>query len=970
MNKIHQYKVQKLLTLIAVSALSLASLAAPSKVPLIDGVSDITQVVKREVTDGLAFTGSLARDTTIFTIAGLALDAYVLTLPLEVGVKARVIKQVSNPLYAVPLGHFLNTFNTRYSTEGAIPLFAQHIKNTYSASEFPGLRHELFNWSDETSENKGQEKDLASLDRELIATFVTIYDALYSEDNFILQETVADQYEYLSNNNADKKLISRVQPLIISILKRLLKKLESGDIKDAVQGIVADSQSSKKNLVNNKAEAVTVTLIDFIRLNILKNYRQYELEKHRTLSFGKWMTSSFKNNPERLMDYLNKQNSRKYAVQITVDGLQGAYVKSLTMRKDSVSENPFMTAVVKDIANKNTLKPDNIQLFSPQHIPQHDYLGYLSSKQAVSSPEDPAYLPFFKWLYENHEQSIAQGGISSSPTISVRNLPLIWTGAAVAGDRATGVPNFHFVDRQKDRAYYFFGNDALQLDRLLAENKTRTMFDRLNYLKTLNCNAQYDWNAHVSFDGLVNLALGEASRDFGEQRCLRELEYRAGIERELKQDRIELVSEISDYESLTFWSPVALISKRLLIHRLIDDLAEKSEKGMPDYLLVYNPWPDHFAHFYGPFSDEVLSPSGELNRLDYWLGKLKSVYQYAGIDNKTLWGMAGDHGLTPVYYYLNPEDQVFKSLQEDLKAEIVISKISSDEGEGPKITNAISYPSNKGVDVVVASTAGGNYMMDFFHSDPGKWHKQPLYTDLVKWSPASMRGKESIDIINEVTRRLGNTLDYLVVRETDCDLSRCDVRLVAYRGGKRIDEIIRRRGNKVFYGSVNSITSEPGLLSLNELNPYRKQPSDAEKIVRKALYDLCVFKAKAEDVSTWCTDTQWRELAYYSPKPDSVNQMAHIYDEERAGTINLFPQQGIGYNTKVPGRHAGETFHEKDAFIGFWGQPVLSTRQLKNTANGSLAPTLFEYLTGEEVNVGENGWGFPSVLNHLVEPSN
>ena len=30
-----------------------------------------------------------------------------------------------------------------------------------------------------------------------------------------------------------------------------------------------------------------------------------------------------------------------------------------------------------------------------------------------------------------------------------------------------------------------------------------------------------------------------------------------------------------------------------------------------------------------------------------------------------------------------------------------------------------------------------------------------------------------------------------------------------------------------------------------------------------------------------------------------------------------------------------------------------------------LAPTLYEYLTGEPVVAGENGWGFPSLLNKL-----
>ena len=96
--------------------------------------------------------------------------------------------------------------------------------------------------------------------------------------------------------------------------------------------------------------------------------------------------------------------------------------------------------------------------------------------------------------------------------------------------------------------------------------------------------------------------------------------------------------------------------------------------------------------------------------------------------------MAGDHGLTPVFYSLNPEKQVFDGLQTELDYSIVVKKISSDEGEGPKITNALNYPSSKHVDVVVASTAGGNFMMDFFNSKQG-WTVQPVYQELVQWAP-------------------------------------------------------------------------------------------------------------------------------------------------------------------------------------------------------------------------------------------
>src|SRR3546814_14035640 len=62
----------------------------------------------------------------------------------------------------------------------------------------------------------------------------------------------------------------------------------------------------------------------------------------------------------------------------------------------------------------------------------------------------------------------------------------------------------------------------------------------------------------------------------------------------------------------------------------------------------------------------------------------------------------------------------------DLK--LKVKKISSDEGEGPKLTHRLHPPSVRGYDVVVASTAGGNYMLDLFaHED---WTRQPVLAEL------------------------------------------------------------------------------------------------------------------------------------------------------------------------------------------------------------------------------------------------
>lgn len=103
--------------------------------------------------------------------------------------------------------------------------------------------------------------------------------------------------------------------------------------------------------------------------------------------------------------------------------------------------------------NINKLKNQHSTLMEPlEHKQQVRFLSTL----AEQNYQDPYYLPFFKQLYQHYRQTIVQVGISSTPTISVRNLPIIKTGAKVSGLGGTGIPNFHFVDRQADRAYYFW----------------------------------------------------------------------------------------------------------------------------------------------------------------------------------------------------------------------------------------------------------------------------------------------------------------------------------------------------------------------------------------------------------------------------------------------------------------------------------------------------------------------------------
>ncbi|MGF1764064.1 alkaline phosphatase family protein [Aliivibrio kagoshimensis] len=942
---------------VALAPLSIAQ-ADVGSVPIVGGLFNSAEVLKNQITNSLSYSTKLTRDAAIFTIGGLTLEAYLLTLPLEAKTKARVMGQLADPTYSIPLGHFLYQFYDRYTGISDDDEFKAYLQTVYDQQALTGFEHSLFQLGGKSiAEQTEHVKDQAhqeglKIDADFMASMVTVYDALVQIGEWQDMDRLPDEYTYLTNNAEDLALIKTIQPIVVAMLKQTAGGMDAGDMKSAVLAIVEDAKPENQQKENNKAQALTVTMVDFVRLNVLKAYRQFVFQDEREVALDEWLQQAFDSNPNSAIEFLHSQQNRRLAVQITVDGLQQGLLEGLVH-----PDTPFIKRVYQDHLNsQNELSTQAVN--RPEHIQDVRFLQTL----AEQTYKDPHYLPFFKRLYGEHYDSIARVGVSSTPTISVRNLPIIKTGAKVSGDHGTGIPNFHFVDRQEDRAYYFFGNDALQLDRLMQANQVKTMFDRLVHLKTLNCNAQYDWNAHTSYDSLVNLGAGEAMRDFGEKRCVRELSERAKVEVELTAMRSELMANIRDYQALPFWDFYTKLSRKWKIEQDITDYASLDGQGMPDYTLIYNPWPDHFAHFVGPFSDEIIMPTGELNRLDYWIRQVESTYKQAGVYDRTLWGMAGDHGLAPVYYTLNPEKSIFEPMEQQLGYPLVIKKISSDEGEGPKMTNALNYPTNKGIDVVVASTAGGNFMLDLFNSEKG-WTAQPIYRELTQWTPINADNGQSVDLVAHTLHHLGDTLDYMVIREQDCSEQSCQVRLIAIREGSRVDEWIEKQGDKYYYQAEDAHAS---LLQITESNPYLSAPSEADSRDFIQLRQQCLDRANKNDVTTWCNVEQWRALTRFTPRPDSVVQLAELYSEQRAGTINLFPRAGIGFNTKVPGRHAGESYFEKDAFIGFWGTPIDKPGMaLSSEANGSLAPTLYEYLTGEPVTEGKEGWGYPSLLRKL-----
>jgi len=930
----------------ALSLLAALAVAAPAGAQLPSSVSARARLLRSEIYDFAAWAKRLPYELAVPIIARAKLHAYVDDLDLPPEVRARIRARIDSRGFVDEIIPFLLAVRDVYQapTADAPEDFDTWLRAHFSpADTIPGIEHSMFQWRPAAA----QADAAFGVDPTLAAHLVEFYDALYLREAGAAAE-LDDQLACgrRDSDSARAPVAQRVAPIVRDLLTEIRGRLAGNtELAAAVDGILADQE---------RVDTISISLVHFIDELVCRHYRIFATRVLREEQLRKWMLAELdKPGGGRLWEYLGEP--RRFAALVVVDGLQGRLVETLTQPHDS----SFLAAVRREYADTAASAP-RTQQARPAPRQQVDFLDATAARGFAHD----AYLPFFRRLFRQ-PAGIAEVGVSTTPTISVRNLPIAKTGAPVAGAGATGVPNFHFIDRDVapgGRAYYFYGNDALQLVPLTRAAGMRTLFERLPELNSFSCAAQYDNAAHYSLDALLNLALGEKQRDFGEVRCFAALRRRAANERQLAKLRETLLATRANLSAALPWYRVLARSaqndERALARNTIDHLAALEPESMPELLVYYNPWPDHFAHFKGPFSDEIISPSGELNRLDHWLGVLTGLYRDAGVADRTLFAMAGDHGLTPVFFLLNPEVEVFDRLRAE-GVDFRVVKISSDEGEGPKLTNPLHPPSMKGYDAVVASTAGGNYMIDLFVDQGANWPRQPLHRDLRALRP--LAGGRPVDIVEEIYARLDESLDYLVVREETCTPDTGTVRAIGRRGATRAEAFVQRRGDRVFYSYEGA-----DLLDTDRLTPYETL-SDAQRADHAALRTKCVEQPQPDAPQSWCSEDEWRRLTSYTTRPDSVVQLAHLYDTDRAGTINLFPRAGIGYNSVVPGRHAGETFHEKNAFAGVWGTPVAeaSTTRPRSAVIGSVPAAVYEYLSGEAVAAGKDGWGYPSLELHF-----
>lgn len=220
--------------------------------------------------------------------------------------------------------------------------FKNYLSTVYDEPALKGFGHSLFQLGKSVVIEQSQHsKDQAHQEGiKFIANMVTLYDALVQIGEWRDLKQWPSHYQYLSDTPADKALVSKIQPLVVDILSKTANGMDEGEMKHALLSVLEDAKPVNANKMNNKAQAITVSLIDFVRLNVLKGYRQSLYQEERTARLKEWLNKTLDSDPEQLVTFLTSQQQRRFAVQVTVDGLQQGLIEGLVH-----PENPFIKQV-------------------------------------------------------------------------------------------------------------------------------------------------------------------------------------------------------------------------------------------------------------------------------------------------------------------------------------------------------------------------------------------------------------------------------------------------------------------------------------------------------------------------------------------------------------------------------------------------------------------------------------------------
>ncbi len=717
-------------------------------------------------------------------------------------------------------------------------------------------------------------------------------------------------------------------------------------------------------------------LTDLFREQALDWLEAWTTQERRRAARIAWVERRIaENRYHEIADWAAARQRRRLAIHVVVDGLQGLLLEGLARLSDGDRDHPA-SRYVRDLVARFRDPRFAPEEWGADQLPRPlgETIQELADGDVPPSSGTREFLETFKnHFFADAAPSVIGHGVSvDTPSISVRNLPIAFSGHAPGGPQGTGIPNFSYLDRPTGRGWYFWGSDVVHLERIFGNREdeipngkrrpegpgARMLHERLDHLTSMSVGAVIDTGATEKLFGHFAIPAGEIKRDIVERTALVRLRARAAREAELAEHRAFLAAN-RDLRRTFFGALFTNVATLDRFHDAARFLAEHEDEGLPDYLLFYDAWPDHFAHYTGPFHDDIVGWRGEYDRLDFFLGKVLDVYAGSpapGEDGRSLLDRAlvavtSDHGLTYTPHLVSTDALLFDAIRAEGK-EIRYLKLTHDEGGLPAIHSEDNLKSTRGYDAVVGSTAGGSYIVDLFYPEEKDWLRHPGYHDL---RALPLRGGGTLDWVDAVKRHLKDHLDVAVVRERGPALGE------GWPAG--VDVAVR-----VFSPSADArITRfEDGRIRYEVLGG--EDPLDLVEAVREWLVPegrAGVPSAKEAIAAAMADpkgrpDAEWVELLSRTTRLDAVPQLVRLYDSERAGTLNIFPALHVGMNSSVVGRHAGEAFEEKNATILFRGPGLGPARRLQAGRAGQVPVTIYGWLDGSDM----EGFGYRSFLEH------
>jgi hypothetical protein len=812
--------------------------------------------------------------------------------------------------------------------------------------------------------------------RRHIATLLRVYDALFlqpeaegkQEVGRILRETL-EQMQASEGETAPPR--------------------EKSEYEQALQDIVRDDR---------RLAEFSAFISDFVRQLAASWLESFVERQDRIERRLRWVEACLSDNRHyEIADFAAHRAERKLALHVAVDGLQGQLLEGLVRLSSGQADHPA-ARYVKELVQMHrgpegeTLQPSRYGSRLPP--PLGDYIQELV---AGPPPDGTEYLENFKrYFFDDAAPAVlVHVATVETPSISVRNLPIVFSGHGVAGPYGTGIPNFSYLDRPSRRGWYFYGSDSMHLQDIFANREeriphgvprsgagARTLFERLWRQSTVSALSAFDAGALEKLSVEVGMAVSEMKRNFSEKAVLLRMQRRAAMERELNEHRRWLIEHRGLTNTLLgslIWDAAELAEFR----RHATFLAEHEDEGLPDYLLWYDPWPDHFAHVAGPLSDALVGPRGEYDRLDFYLGKMLQVYESvpaldgaATAADRMLVGVVSDHGLIYTPRLVSTDELLLDVLER--QQGLTYHKLTADEGDLPIIRQRDALLPEEGHDAVIGSTAGGSYIIDLFGGrDPntGKqaWANQPDYHDLRQHK---LLNGQTIDFIDALLTCLDEEMDLALVREYGPASDQRGwpaevesvVRIVSPRGEARIYRLrdpARPDGELLYRYEV--LGAQDPLDLAGSVREYLLPAGGPSVEKARAFFTTAIAEGRA------LPDAEWQLWLSYTTRLDAIHQFSHLYDTDRAGTVNVFPVRHVGMNSLVPGRHAGEMFEEKNG-TQLYRAVGLRHATIQTARNGSLPVTMYHWLVGDQAfNTAAEGerdpparqFGYPSLLEKL-----